>query len=104
MNTNNENELIQEFQRTGDPKLGSLLADRYDYLVTTACRTLYMTWADHEDILQEGRIGLFKALPDASVANASLPSIRLIAINMPFSIRHFHSMSQSSKTMRKPVG
>ena len=64
MNTNNENELIQEFQRTGDPKLGSLLADRYDYLVTTACRTLYMTWADHEDILQEGRIGLFKALRD----------------------------------------
>ncbi|MBQ1889627.1 sigma-70 family RNA polymerase sigma factor [Selenomonas caprae] len=64
MDTNKAIDLILEYQKTGDPQLGSKLVAEYDYLVTNICRPLYMNWAEHDDLLQEGRIGLYKALKD----------------------------------------
>ena len=64
MDTNKAIDLILEYQKTGNPQLGSKLVAEYDYLVTNICRPLYMNWAEHDDLLQEGRIGLYKALKD----------------------------------------
>jgi len=78
MDTNKAIDLILEYQKTGNPQLGSKLVAEYDYLVTNICRPLYMNWAEHDDLLQEGRIGLYKALkdyqPDRGVSFVSFAS------------------------------
>lgn len=55
---------IELYQRTGDRALGSELISHFEGLVFSACHSFYMDGQEREDILQEGRIGLFKALRD----------------------------------------
>lgn len=60
-----EEELIERF-REGDGACMEVLLDRYRNMVKYQARTLYLMGGDQEDLIQEGMIGLFKAIRDYS--------------------------------------
>ncbi len=60
-----EEELIEGF-RNGDGICMEILLDRYRGMVKYQARTLYLMGGDQEDLIQEGMIGLFKAIRDYS--------------------------------------
>ena len=61
---NNVADAIHEYQYTKDSVLGSELIAHFEGLVYAACHSFYMDGQERDDMLQEGRIGLFKALRD----------------------------------------
>lgn len=48
----------------GDNRVTEYIIEKYKDLVRRKCRSMYILGADHEDLLQEGMIGLFKAIRD----------------------------------------
>lgn len=50
--------------RRGDPRAAETLFKRYRNLIEKQARTYFVTGADHEDVVQEGMMGLWKAIRD----------------------------------------
>ena len=50
--------------RSGESEIADYLVDKYKYLVRQKARPLYLAGGDQEDLIQEGMIGLFKAVQD----------------------------------------
>jgi RNA polymerase sporulation-specific sigma factor len=63
MDATNDEELVRR-SHTGCPRATEHLLSRYRPLVESKARTYYLRGADHEDVVQEGMIGLFKAIRD----------------------------------------
>ncbi|MFI3238001.1 MAG: sigma-70 family RNA polymerase sigma factor [Lachnospiraceae bacterium] len=45
-------------------EITDILMEKYKYLVRSLAKDLFLPGADHEDLIQEGMIGLFKAIRD----------------------------------------
>lgn len=58
-----DEELLQRL-RGGDPLAEETLYARYKQIVRSKARTYFLVGADREDIIQEGMIGLYKAVVD----------------------------------------
>lgn len=58
-----DEELIARYM-DGDSAVVDFLMDKYKYLVRGQASNMFLLGADHEDLLQEGMIGLFKAIRD----------------------------------------
>ncbi|MBQ8816580.1 MAG: sigma-70 family RNA polymerase sigma factor [Lachnospiraceae bacterium] len=58
-----DEELIARYM-DGDKGVVDFLMDKYKYLVRSQAGNMFLLGADHEDLLQEGMIGLFKAIRD----------------------------------------
>lgn len=58
-----DEELIARYM-DGDSAVVDILMDKYKYLVRSEASNMFLLGADHEDLLQEGMIGLFKAIRD----------------------------------------
>jgi RNA polymerase sporulation-specific sigma factor len=50
--------------RDGEENITDFLMDKYKNLVRSKAKSMYILGADREDLIQEGMIGLFKALRD----------------------------------------
>lgn len=50
--------------RDGEPEVADYLCDKYKYLVRHNAKSMYILGAEPEDLIQEGMIGLFKAMRD----------------------------------------
>jgi RNA polymerase sporulation-specific sigma factor len=50
--------------RAGETQITEYLMDKYKDLVRSKAKTMYLLGADAEDLIQEGMIGLFKAIRD----------------------------------------
>lgn len=50
--------------RDGDNRITEYIIEKYKDLVRRKSKSMYILGADHEDLLQEGMIGLFKAIRD----------------------------------------
>lgn len=59
----NDEDLVRR-SRTGCDRATEYLLTRYRPLVESKARAYYLRGADHEDVIQEGMIGLFKAIRD----------------------------------------
>ena len=57
--------------RAGQPQITEYLMEKYKNLVRGKARSLYLLGADSEDLIQEGMIGLFKAIRDYDAANGA---------------------------------
>lgn len=57
-------EEVVALSRAGDAQAMVYLMDKYKNLVRIRARGYFLIGADHEDIVQEGMIGLFKAVRD----------------------------------------
>ena len=58
-----DEELIARL-RAGEREITDYLIDKYKSLVRTRARALYLVGGDHEDLIQEGMLGPFKAVRD----------------------------------------
>ncbi len=50
--------------RDGEPGITDYIMDKYKNLVRSKAKSMYILGADNEDLIQEGMIGLFKAVRD----------------------------------------
>ena len=57
-------EQIVELSHNGDSAAEEFLLDKYKNFVRSKARSYFLVGADHEDIVQEGMIGLYKAIRD----------------------------------------
>lgn len=57
-------ELLIESLRDGDEDVVEYLMDKYKNLVRSKAKSMFILGADTEDLIQEGMIGLFKAVRD----------------------------------------
>lgn len=57
-------EVLVEWIRKGDNAALDFLMNKYKNLVRSRARTLFLVGADKEDLIQEGMIGLYKAVRD----------------------------------------
>ena len=67
MTTNHEqltDEELLSLHRAGDARAEETLYARYKQIVRSKARTYFLIGADREDIIQEGMIGLYKAVMD----------------------------------------
>lgn len=56
-----DEELLRRL-RAGESEIADYLVDKYKYLVRQKARPLYLAGGDQEDLIQEGMLGLFKAI------------------------------------------
>ena len=59
-----EEELMVARAKTGDKRAQEFVIKKYKNLVKSRARSYFLIGADREDIVQEGMIGLFKAIRD----------------------------------------
>lgn len=57
--------------RAGDDKIMDYLMEKYKYLVRKKANALFLLGGDTDDLIQEGMIGLFKAVRDFDVSQGS---------------------------------
>ena len=50
--------------RDGEERITDYIIDKYKNLVKSKAKCMYILGADNEDLIQEGMIGLFKAVRD----------------------------------------
>ena len=58
-----DEELIQRL-RAGETGIADYLIEKYKYLVRRKARAMFLIGGDTDDLIQEGMIGLFKAVRD----------------------------------------
>ena len=86
---------ISEYQSTHDEELASELMKSLEPLVISVCRKFYMDGMEQDDVLQEGRVGLYKAMRDyrpGYAASASRLLRRPTATSSRFSRRRCRSI------------
>lgn len=80
----------------GDSKAMDFLMNKYKNLVRSRARTLFLVGADKEDLIQEGMIGLYKAIRDyKSEKNVTFGAFAELCIN-----RQMYSAIKGSNTKK----
>lgn len=69
-NTFSDEELICRL-RAGEQLIEEYLLEKYKPIVKSKCRVLFLVGGDREDLIQEGMIGLFKAIRDFDPENGA---------------------------------
>ena len=96
--------------QNGDDTAQEYLLDKYKSLVRAKSRAYFLIGADSEDIIQEGMIGLYKAVRDYNEEkNASFRSFAELCINRQMitaikaATRQKHQPLNSYVSLNKPV-
>ncbi len=104
-----DEELVERV-REGDEKAIDVLLTRYRHYARAKARSYFLAGADKEDIVQEGMIGLFKAVRDfqadrntAFRAFAELCITRQIITAIKTATRQKHIPLNSYVSLNKPV-
>jgi len=105
-----DEELVERV-RTGEDQAIALLLKRYRHYARAKARTYFLAGADREDIVQEGMIGLYKAIRDfqadkntAFRAFAELCMTRQIITAIKTATRQKHQPLNSYVSLNKPAG
>lgn len=105
-----EDEIVVEFAKNGDSFAVDYLMKKYKNFVRAKSRSYFLIGADKEDIVQEGMIGLYKAIRDfkgdklASFrAFAELCITRQIITAIKTATRQKHIPLNSYVSLNKPV-
>ena len=61
---NETDEMLIEHLRDGERDITDYIMNKYKNLVRSKAKSMYILGADNEDLIQEGMIGLFKAIRD----------------------------------------
>jgi len=101
---------IIKYARTGNNKALEYLINKYKNFVRAKARTYFLIGADREDIIQEGMIGLYKAIRDfredklsSFRAFAELCITRQIITAIKTATRQKHIPLNSYISLNKPV-
>ena len=105
-----KDEELVEMARTGDDQAIELLLNRYRHYARAKARSYFLAGADKEDIVQEGMIGLYKAIRDfqsdkntAFRAFAELCMTRQIITAIKTATRQKHIPLNSYVSLNKPA-
>jgi RNA polymerase sporulation-specific sigma factor len=105
-----DEELVEQ-ARLGDDRAIETLLNRYRHYARAKARTYFLAGADKEDIVQEGMIGLFKAIRDFQVARgtafrafAELCMTRQIITAIKSATRRKHHPLNSYVSLNRPAG
>ena len=72
-----DDELIDRIRR-GETEITDYICDKYKNLVRSKAKSMFILGADNDDLIQEGMIGLFKAVRDSPGGRAgSSPALFL---------------------------
>ncbi|HOQ08608.1 MAG TPA: RNA polymerase sporulation sigma factor SigH [Syntrophomonadaceae bacterium] len=103
-------EEIVELAQQGDQAAVEYLVDKYRNFVRAKARSYFLIGADKEDIIQEGMIGLFKAIRDYKTdkltsfrAFAELCITRQIITAIKTATRQKHIPLNSYVSLNKPI-
>ena len=109
LNKLSDEELIVE-TKSGNGFATEVLLERYRNFVRARTRTYFLIGADKEDIIQEGMIGLYKAIRDFKInANTSFKSfaeicvVRQIITAIKTATRQKHIPLNSYVSLNKPI-
>ena len=87
-----DGELIDRLRR-GETPIMDYICDKYKNLVRSKAKSMFILGADSEDLIQEGMIGLFKAVRDYDTGrDASFSTFAELCIN-----RQMYTAVQASK-------
>lgn len=105
----NDDELV-EYVHGGNNEAQEILIKRYKNFVMAKSRSYFLVGADREDIIQEGMIGLYKAIRDYKVerlasfrAFAELCITRQIITAIKAATRQKHQPLNSYISLNKPI-
>lgn len=105
-----EDEELIEVYKKGYPRAAEVLVQRYKNFVRSNVRTNFFVGADREDLIQEGMIGLFKAISDYDrTRKASFRSFASICIKGQISTalktatRQKHMVLNTSVSLDRPM-
>lgn len=105
-----KDEALVQLAQMGDEAAQEFLLDKYKSLVRARSRAYFLIGADSEDIIQEGMIGLYKAVRDyQEERNASFRSFAELCINRQMitaikaATRQKHQPLNSYVSLNKPV-
>jgi RNA polymerase sporulation-specific sigma factor len=105
-----EDEEIVEIARGGEKEAEEFLVNKYKNFVRAKARSYFLIGADREDIIQEGMIGLFKAIRDYKCdklssfrAFAELCVTRQIITAIKTATRQKHIPLNSYVSLNKPI-
>ncbi|ACA58756.1 RNA polymerase sporulation sigma factor SigH [Candidatus Desulforudis audaxviator] len=105
-----EDEKIVEHAREGDSEALEFLINKYRHFVRAKARSYFLIGADREDIIQEGMIGLYKAIRDFRLdklssfrAFAELCITRQIITAIKTATRQKHIPLNSYVSLNKPI-
>ena len=103
-------EEIALLARDGDDQAQEVLLNKYKNFVRSKARSYFLIGADHEDIVQEGMIGLFKAIRDfrpdklsSFRAFAELCVTRQIITAIKTATRQKHIPLNSYVSLNRPI-
>ena len=101
---------VVEFAREGDDSALEYLINKYKNFVRAKARSYFLIGADREDIIQEGMIGLYKAIRDFRMdklssfrAFAELCITRQIITAIKTATRQKHIPLNSYVSLNKPI-
>lgn len=104
-------ERLAQLSRSGDSEAMEYLLSKYRPLVRRKARTYFLIGADGEDIVQEGMIGLFKAIRDYKEdrqsgfrAFAELCITRQIITAIKMATRQKHAPLNTYVSLDRPLG
>jgi len=107
---NAKDEELVLMAQSGDEAAQEYLLDKYKSLVRAKSRAYFLIGADSEDIIQEGMIGLYKAVRDYNEEkNASFRSFAELCVNRQMitaikaATRQKHQPLNSYVSLNKPV-
>lgn len=105
-----DDEELIEIYKNGYPRAAEVLVQRYKNFVRSNVRTNFFVGADREDLIQEGMIGLFKAISDYDITRkASFRSFASICIKGQISTalktatRQKHMVLNTSVSLDRPI-
>lgn len=105
-----EDESLVQLARDGDSNALEFLINKYKNFVRAKARSYFLIGADHEDIVQEGMIGLYKAIRDYNgeklssfKAFAELCITRQIITAIKTATRQKHIPLNSYISLDKPI-
>lgn len=108
--TEMNDEEVVELAQQGDQFAIEFLVDKYKNFVRAKARSYFLIGADKEDIIQEGMIGLFKAIRDYKLdkltsfrAFAELCITRQIITAIKTATRQKHIPLNSYVSLNKPI-
>ncbi|HHZ16394.1 MAG TPA: RNA polymerase sporulation sigma factor SigH [Peptococcaceae bacterium] len=105
-----EDEYVVDLAREGDSEALEYLIHKYKHFVRAKARSYFLIGADREDIIQEGMIGLYKAIRDFRYdklssfrAFAELCITRQIITAIKTATRQKHIPLNSYVSLNKPI-
>lgn len=93
-------EALLEMLKNGDEDVMDFLIDKYKAMVRKKARVLYLTGGDQDDLIQEGMIGLFKAVRDYQAdRDTSFATFAQLCVDRQL----YHAIQSSNRQKHRPL-